>query len=1148
LYDARDIPAGGIWLFRASRLEALLDPLATLLDAMPPDAVLAPQTVLVPHAGMRQWLLAALARRRGTHGIVANLDLVLTGPWLDGLAQATLGDAGVATRPYRRELLRWRIHAALGDLHDPALDGWLRGADGARRRFQLAERLAGMFTQYLVYRPDWLAAWASGGDPTGDAGFLAPLWRRLRAAIAQPHRGERMARLLAALDRAPSGDADTPLHVFGITHLAPAELAILQAVARRRLVVFHVPDPCRESWSGMATERTRLRERVEREPDALDTESAFLDLGHPLLAKWGRIGQHFLLLLEAGEIAIDERHVADERPDAPASQLQRLQESIRRGEPVLARWTRDPLVARADRSLRVHACHTRLRELEVLRDALLRELAERPGLAPSDIVVMAPDIQAYAPLLPAVFGEAGRHGALPWHLADVAVARTHPLFDAFARLLALPQARVTAPEVVDLLAIPQVADRFGLSQQDVATVAGWLREGRVAWALDPSHRARFGVPPIAEHTFAWGMDRLLAGYATGCEEDAQVVAFADGSAVAPLEGASGAQAALAGALDAVLVEVARWCDAAGSVRTASAWAGWLEQRTAAIFRIDASDAAAEAAGETVLRAIRALATEPDACGLDPELDFAVVRDVLLAALAEASGRPSPQLGGATFCGMVSQRAVPFRVVAVLGLDDGRFPRANTNVGLDPILAHRRIGDRDVRDDDRWLFLQAVMSAREALHLSYVGEGVRDARPRNPAAPLADLMVLLDGDAGDEAGAAGDAAFTHRPWFVRHPLQPFDDRYFDGSDPALFSFRREFAELDPQAAADGPAAPVVDPVLREADASGETLVPLRELLAWFRDPARHFLTRRVGLRLDALEDDRLPESESLESRAEAMDRIARRVFLDCLAAPGRELPEAPPAWLRLAGLLPPGRPGRSAWEAEAAKVRELLAATSAHPLFADGAPARETVAIDLVRGGYRIVGELARSHAAREASWIFDAFPGKRESELDFRHCIGLFVEWALLRSAHADPARPVRLYVAGSGRKTPWQDAVNHWDEGYVRAARGRDAGSLAARRADLDDRLLELVGLWARAQAAPQPYHPRTSWVAATRPAAIEDAWLGGFGRTGECDQAPGYARLLARDATYAQDDPRRAALVELAASLHRCIMAGALSGDEAE
>ncbi len=1119
----------GIAIYRASRLEALLDPLLALLDSNPPDATLAPQTIIAAHPGMKQWLLGALARKRGAGGIVANLDVPLPSAWLDELAQATLGESAIALRPYRREFLRWRIHDALDDLDDPRLRAYLQGPDVDRRRFQLADRLALIYTQYLVYRPDWLEAWAAGRDAIPDPGFLAPLWKRLRTTIDQPHRGERLARLLAKIEQADAIVDVTPLHVFGISHLAPTELAVLRAVAKHRLVVLYIPDPCREFWAGMTTERARLRELVKREPGASDTESAFLQMDHPLLANWGRIGQHFMLLLEDSDIAIDVRHHQD-KPEAaiePANRLEWLQEGIRRAQPDLHQPAN--ALTREDASLRVHACHTRLRELEVLRDALLLQLKQRPDLKPSDILVMAPNIQDYAPLLPAVFGEAGhRQSVLPYHLADVAIERAHPLFDAFARLLDLPRSRLTAPEVIDLLALPPVAGRFGLGDSDLDAITRWLRNARVAWGLDGTFRARFDVPPIQTQTFAWGIDRMLAGYVMGSDtaDAQQAVELADGSAVLPLNGIAGPQAATLGTLDDVLAELARWCSFGGRTQSASAWARQLEERIKAMLRIDATDRAARDAWDALLHAVHAIASGPAQGGLDPPLAFEVVRELLRERLSAISERQRFLMGGTTFCGMVPQRAIPFAIVAVLGLDDGVFPRTDNGAGLDPIGEHRRIGDRDVRNDDRYLFLQTMMSARAALHLSYIGCDVRDGKARNPAAPLADLLSLLDHAAGlsaddkdikevEEDGAK--KRINRRPWLVRHPLQPFDVRYFDGADPALFSFRAEFALTGANGSNDAEqptsASEVVAGIAATEPSTSQRIAPLREVLAYFKAPAKDFLTRRAKLRLYALADDRLHDSESLDAQFDRIERVGRRVFLDAIAST-REVPQHAPDWLRLSGLLPPGKPGDRAWGMQAGQVAELLVAAKDHALFASGMP--QSLAVPLQRdiGAYRIEGELSRAFATDGARWVFDVFPGKKEDALDFQQRIGLFLEWALLRLNDPQATQRARLYVLCIGGEGSWQQAINVWDDAFVAA----EAGIRERMAAQLGEHVIDLLNHWWTLQSDPRWYFPKTSWASANpqgKSDPVVAAW-NGFGGRGERNYASGYESIIAGDAMF--------------------------------
>jgi exodeoxyribonuclease V gamma subunit len=741
------------------------------------------------------------------------------------------------------------------------------------------------------------------------------------------------------------------------------------------------------------------------------------------------------------------------------------------------------------------------------------------------------------PLLPAVFGEAGKHeGALPYHCADVAVARAHPLFQSFRQLLDLPLSRLTAPEVVDLLDVPQIARRLNLDIDEVEVLTRWLKNSRVAWGLDGAFRGRFDVPQIPEHTFSWAMDRMIAGYIMGQPDDEIVnaVTLADGIQLAPLDGIHGPQSALLGALDRLLVELNEWCADGHARLKASVWAERLEKRVETIFLIDPMDNEAREAKAYVLRFIRALASEPQESGLDPELEFSVVREILLGRLDAVPERQRFLMGGVTFCGMVPQRAIPFKVVAVLGLNDGDFPRASSDGGLDLMGKHRRMGDRDVRSDDRYLFLETLMSARDVLHLSFIGEGVRDGKPRNPAAPLAELMAALDhakNAVDTENGAESDE--PKRPWFVRHPLQPFDDRYFNKSDVALFSFHGEFAGMRKELGAR--KVPLfVESANCSTPAKSEVPVPLREVFAYYKDPAKQLLANGLNLRLDALDNDRLRDSEPLEAKFDALDQVAKRLFIEAVTH-HRDIPKSPPDWLRLTGLLPPGKMGKKAWRQETETVQSLIGAVDGDPLFMGCLPETQPVLIDRLIGqrtdreGFRLQGELRRVYEKDDALWVMEVYPSrfgtkglekKSEANLDFKARVGFFLEWALVRLSDQEGKCAVHSRVVLDGKRDGWQVSFEIWDTAFMAAVKERDVAMQEKMIGDLENRVFELIAFWQQSQQQQQWYFPKTSWTSLAGDAnkAIED-WAGSFERTGERDYSPGYARMLAGERDFSEE-----------------------------
>ena len=1234
-----DATTAGLTLLRASRLESLLDPLRTLLKQTQPDNPLQPQTVVAAHPGMKQWLTGALANKAGAGGIVANLEVILPSAWLDGLSSRLLGEHAVALPKYRRGHLRWTLHAMLGQpqrhgIADPRVLAYLVGAgsadERALRRFQLADRLARVLSQYLVYRGDWLAAWEAGKTRFAttqcedralqalESQCLAPLWRAVVERLGA-HRGRLVRDLVAALDAA--GDALAPLHVFGLSHLPPAELSALHAYARQAPVFLYVPDPCREYWGGLHPAHGA---QAWRTPDAAAWQAfredegnrladpAALDWreqGHPLLARWGRMGQHFFAALAEGDVREDIRHWQDEATQTPGNRLQRVQESIRRLDPALMGESEGEDAAApaalSDASLRIHACHTRQRELEVLRDALL-DAIEHEGIRPGDIVVMAPDIQRYLPLIPAVFGEPGsaRERLLPYHLADVPVARSHRLFTVLEAMLGIGASRVTAPEVVDLLGVGEVRRALALDDDAADVLVEWLRNSRVAWALDGTHKAALSLPARSEYSFAWAMDRMLAGYlmadAPGTR-DADAVRLPDGTELLPMAGIDGPASAALGALDHLLRQLQVWRDLVQVEQSASRWADVLRERVDALLHADPGDADARAALSVVHRAIAGLATEPARNGEDPVLRLSVVRDLLRDALAAAPERQRFLMGGITFCGMVPQRAIPFGMVCVLGLSEGAFPRNPSDGGIDLMTRLRRVGDRDVPGDDRYLFLETLMSARKRLHLSCIGQGVRDGKPRNPAAPLAELIAELETRSGIVPG--DDAA--PRPWLVRHPLQPFDARYFDGAHPALYSYSTAFADMRGGGRRALPrlrdgALPVPEPL--------PDPVPLAALEAFFRDPAKSLLKDHLRVSLDALDDDaRLSASEPMDG-IPRRHPVARNVFLrhvlpNRCARPEWEWDRQPPDGVRHGGLLPLGEAGRAAWENEARAVEALWAKADAGGRFdvrgeqggralrvdvwlampVPAIPARVETHLDpadassrddgedegAVEGIHRITGTVRNVFPLRgseQGVQVVFAFPDaaarkgkkawlKKADDLGFKECVPAFLHWAVLRLQREGDA-PVRLTMLAEG-EPDMAARIDAWDAIYCDA----DPSDSAAMAADLRRRVRALIGRWRSGRDGRSRFYPRAAWKAVqARPGetamsgAVRGAWVTDFGPfDGERDYAPGYTRLLEGDMVFGDPDTDAdghalQALLEDARKIHALILMGdAASADAA-
>ncbi len=917
-----DAIAPGFMAVHGNHPEALRDLLLTWVARHPLEP-LEDEWMLVQSNGVAQWLKLALAQdvgqgaNQGGLGIAAALQTELPSRFLWRAYRAVLGqDAVPATSPFDKGLLVWRLLRLLPSLlHEPVFAPLARFlADDAdlRRRHQLAERLADLFDQYQVYRADWLAAWAAGDDriTTSRQGpqALPPelqwqprLWRALLEDVGpQAATGSRAAvhqRFMAAVSGGQGArPAGLPrrLVVFGISSLPQQALEVLAALARWVQVLMCVHNPCAHDWSHIVADKDLLRAERRRQQrrrvGATEVPEAQLHLhAHPLLAAWGKQGRDFIRLLDLHDshetyaarfAAIGQRiDLFDANPRDTL--LRQLQDDIRDLRPLAESRALWPAVdASRDRSIRFHATHGPQREVEVLHDALLAAFAADPTLRPRDVIVMVPDIAAYAPHVQGVFGllEPGDARHIPYTLADQGRRHHDPLVAALEALLALPQSRVAASEVLDWLEVPALRARFGIAEADLPLLQRWITAANVRWGLHAEQRRSLQLPDaLAHNSWDFGLQRMLLGYAVG-----------EGAAwqgVEPLDEIGGLDAALLGPLVALLAALEHHWRTLATPATPVEWGARLHALLQDFF------AAEEGVdGFTLLRLESTLQDWLDACAaaqLVEPLPLSVVREHWLAQIDDG-GLEQPFFAGAvTFATLMPMRAIPFRVVALLGMNDGDYPRSRVPMDFDLMGHDYRPGDRSRREDDRYLFLEALLSAREHLHISWVGRSIHDDSPRPPSVLVAQLRDHLAagwrlvGD--DEQPAAEAGARLLHALTLSHRLQPFHPDYFRASgDTRLQSYAHEW-QAKPAAGADAPPPPL--PLL-----ALEGPLTLRMVSDFLKCPARSFFQRRLGVFLgeaDTAGDDQEPFALDALQNWKLQDRLVQAQKQAMLAGQPRD---------------------------------------------------------------------------------------------------------------------------------------------------------------------------------------------------------------------------------------------------------------------
>ena len=743
----------------ASDATLLLDDLVDLLGRRGSAAgVVVP--VLMPSLPLVDRTKAALARR---HGVAMGVVFLLPGAFIEHMAQL-LGLDPVHPS-WRPEGLAWRLVPLLAAMVDEGDTPRLQAACAdARARQALAGEVADRFDQYLYFRPEMVAAWDRGEawdalpeSAHEDEAWQRDLWRRLSEGLADhPHPAVRLRDLVARL-HAGDGELPASLEVLATGPLPPTLLPLLRALATRTRVCLRALLPSTEYLGDMRAGRTQMRAGKE------------VDLaweGHPLLSHFGKQAVDSFRSFEEALVTEGQEYDVIELPEPGSNTLlARLQADIRAACQPGSGGTVTPLGP--DRSVRVHRCHSARREVEVLRDELLDAFATLPDLAASEVLILAPDLDTYGPLAEAILRDGDP--SLPLRLAERRLDRSDPLVRGMQAMLHLAAGRAPLSEGLALLELPAVATCLELLDTDPQVLADRLRASGITWGLSAAHRQAMDAGDQGTGTWREGLDRLLAGLWLG---DADISSDGHHRAALPVSGDLGGDPAAMSAsldwLDGLVCLLEDWQLAASPGQ----WADRLDQALDQVLaagdgRFD-SMAAVDLVGQ-----LRAAETD-HAC--DVEMDAGAVATWLDQA-AQDEVRTVSRVGGAiAMGGFKPMRAIPCRVLAVMGLHDSAFPRRARAPAWDLLTASPRRGDRDPVHEDRQLFLDALLAADDRVIMTATARNIRSNKEEPLSACVDEFLRVA---AATVSGSPDTRETAYGELIEDHPLQPFNAVCYTG---------------------------------------------------------------------------------------------------------------------------------------------------------------------------------------------------------------------------------------------------------------------------------------------------------------------------------------------------------------------------------
>ena len=906
-------------LYHSNQLDVLKGILAHIISQSPLSNPFESEQILVQSPGMAQWLKLALAKE---FGICANVDFPLPASFIWQTFVDVLDDVPKRSA-FNKDAMAWQIIKLLPSfLEDEAffeLADYLRD-DEPLKMYQLAYKISDIFDQYLVYRPQWIEQWQVG-DFTAcqEKIWQGILWKRLFEVITASgqshyHRANLYEHLIDAL-KSPKALEQLPprIFVFGISALPPKYLQALAMMAQHIDVHFFLNNPCQLYWGDIVDNKwlAKLAKRAKQHIDPVnfqlsDTSQSSnslgseqynaqrfdvmgeLVVGNPLLASMGKLGRDNLALM----VEIEGQEIDAFVPSNNQSLLDFVNDDILNLEDrtfianTKAQLEGDnprKVINNNDNSIVIHSCHSPMREVEVLRDQLLAMMANDKTLTPKDIVVMMPDVNSYSPYIQAVFSHS--HNYIDFSISDRSAAQESPILLSFMTLMSLSQSRKSASELFSLLEVPAIMARFDLTPAHIYSLKRWIDESGIRQGLgDDTHYA---------NSWLFGLDRMFKGYSQNENDPLNTHQQTLWQGILAYPESVGMAAEQLGQLGYFVELIARY---ASKLEGEMSFTQWRDLINALLTDFYSPSLENDLQLGVIHQALDSLEEELVLAQFDALISQSVLIEHLASKLDSGSSSQRFLAGKLNFCTLMPMRSIPFKVVCVLGMNDGVYPRTIAPIGFDLMAGDHQKGDRSRRDDDRYLFLEAMLSAQNTLYLSYCGRSIKDNSERCPSVLISELIdyislsYRLESDKGLSAQQCSDNLQAHLS--KQHPLTPFSSLYYDNDD-AFFSYQRDWlGALSTAPSADdfiGEALPLV---------IEHKVIEVEQLIKFVKHPSQFFFNQRLGIYFSQSQTDLL-DSEPFDPDGLASYGIKSRLLAAYLADKESESI----AHIRAQGILP-----------------------------------------------------------------------------------------------------------------------------------------------------------------------------------------------------------------------------------------------------
>ncbi|KAE9531149.1 exodeoxyribonuclease V subunit gamma [Ursidibacter arcticus] len=865
-------------VYHSDQLDLQKELLIRILQEDPNPNPFEPETILVQSLGMAQWLQIQISDKLG---IAGNIHFPYPTSFLWQQYRLLFPELP-KENIFERDAMIWRLMRLIPDyLEDPnfsPLKAYLNPFEQLKL-FQLASKIADLFDQYLVYRPDWLIDWEKGNleshftqlkqqspfiskDETEiwqNIQWQSLLWNALVNDLKQDsdeivfntsHRAylqQRYFEKLENLTEIEKQKLPKRIFIFGISSLPLTQINVLHKLSEHCQIHLFFTNPSQIFWADNQEEKLLEKLVLKHKLSAQELENSIYQ-GNYLLNTWGKQGKEFLNLL------VEKQH-QEVNLFTPIVQensvlLTQIKQSILNFEnkPELS-------IAEDDRSIQIHSCHSKMREIEVLHNQLLFMFEQNPELSPKDIIVMSADIDSYAPYINAVFSRYAYQDPrfIPFTLSDQKISYVNPIIASFLQLLSFKERKMTTEEVLDLFDVKAIRDKFNLSEEQFAIIKQWVISSGIRYGFNKDN-----LDWQNYNSWENGINRLLLGTSLKEQNNSwqDVLAFNE---------SYGLSAELVGSIAKFIENLTAWFS---FIQYAQGIDDWKIQLTELInqFYADNNEYA-----ETILvlqQTIEKVVNYIETAKFTEKLNIEVIAQLFERYLNQERSNLNFLMGKVNFCTLLPMRAIPFKVVCLLGMNEGNFPRQQTLNSFDLMQYAPQKGDRARRDDDRYLFLEALLSAQNIFYISYIGRSLTDNSEKLPSVLVSQLLNFVQENIIPEQSYYKEIEISHHPMTVFSPKNVQDSH---------ISYDKEWLENNKQSTE---AKFFITPITRD-NVEVQTEIDIQHLIKYLQSPVKFFFNVHLGVNFERYEDE-ISDAENF-----SLSHLDKFILLDHLVKEDKE---------------------------------------------------------------------------------------------------------------------------------------------------------------------------------------------------------------------------------------------------------------------